>query len=310
VAGFAASAERTSWPAGAVLRTPEQRFAGLLGFDYPPRYVEIEGLRMAYVEQGEGDPILMLHGEPTWGYLYRKMIPGLSAAGRAIAPDLIGFGRSDKPVAANAYSYRSHARWVRKFIEQLDLRRITLVCQDWGGLLGLRVLSQTPERFARVVAMNTGISDGRIVGDKGPAFLQWRRFSQRVREMDVARLVRRTLVAPDRLSAQEAAAYNAPFPAVEYQRAVQVFPRLVPIREDDPGADENRRTIARLSELDLPVYLLWGAQDPITAPMARAMQQIFPQAGEAEFLEGAGHFIQEDAGEAAAQRILAWMETA
>ena len=235
------------------------------------------------------------------------MIPGLSEVGRCVAPDLVGFGRSDKPVAVNAYTYRSHARWVRKLIEQLDLRNITLICQDWGGSLGLRVLSQIPERFSRLVAMDTGIADGRFKREKGGPFLQWRRFSQQVREMDVARLMRRTLVDPDKLSDAEAAAYNAPFPSAEYQTAALVFPRLVPIGEDHPGAEENRRAIARLQELDLPVYLLWGKQDAITGPAAKAMLRIFPQAGEVELLDGAGHFIQEDAGEAAAERIRSWM---
>src|SRR5260370_32550463 len=145
---------------------------------------------MAYVEHGEGDPILLLHGEPTWGYLYRHMIPPLAKAGRAIAPDLIGFGRSDKPAAPHAYSYKSHVRWLRGFIQALDLDRITLVCQDWGGSLGLRVLSQMPERFARLVAMNTGISDGR---GRGEAFLKLRRYSQLVPSLDLAQLIRATL---------------------------------------------------------------------------------------------------------------------
>ncbi len=151
---------QTNWPEGSVLRTPEERFANLPNFPYEPHYMEIEGLRMAYVEHGSGAPILMLHGEPTWGYLYRKMIPPLSEVGRVIVPDLIGFGRSDKPVADNAYSYKSHVRWVRKFIQALDLQRITLVCQDWGGLIGLRVVAQMPDRFSRLVPMNTGIPDG------------------------------------------------------------------------------------------------------------------------------------------------------
>jgi pimeloyl-ACP methyl ester carboxylesterase len=154
VAHFAAVA--TGWPEGSVLRTPEERFAELPGFPYEPKYVEVEGLRMAYVEHGSGDPMLLLHGESTWSYLYRHMIPPLARARRVIAPDLIGFGRSDKPVAVNAYTYKSHVRWLRGFVQALDLDRITLVCHDWGGLLGLRVLSQMPERFARLVVMNTG----------------------------------------------------------------------------------------------------------------------------------------------------------
>ena len=139
---------KTSWPDGSVLRTPDDRFTNLPGFPYEPNYVEVEDLRMAYVENGAGDPILLLHGEPTWSYLYRHMIPPLAAMGRVVAPDLIGFGRSDKPVATNAYSYKSHTRWLRAFIEALDLKKITMVCQDWGGLLGLRILAEQPERVA------------------------------------------------------------------------------------------------------------------------------------------------------------------
>src|SRR5579862_7086262 len=140
----------TSWPEGSVLRTPEDRFTNLPGFPYDPKYVEIEGLRMAYVEHGAGDPILLLHGEPTWSYLYRHMISPLAHVGRVIAPDLIGFGRSDKPKAANAYTYKSHARWLRQFVDALDLKNATMVCQDWGGLLGLRILAEIPERFRRL----------------------------------------------------------------------------------------------------------------------------------------------------------------
>ena len=280
---------------------PTSGFANLPDFPYEPRYVEIEGLRMAYVEDGAGDPILMLHGEPTWGYLYRHMIPPLAQAGRVIAPDLIGFGRSDKPVAANAYTYRSHARWLRQFIEELDLERITLVCQDWGGLLGLRVFSEIPERFSRVVAMNTGISPG---GPSGEAFLKWRRFSQRADSLDVGRLMNNTLVTR-KLSDAERSAYDAPFPSKEFQTAALVFPRLVPIRYDHPGAYDNRVAIERLKQLDIPVLLLWGKHDAITAPAEAHLRTIFRNAGPTIWLE-AGHFIQEDAGPQVAADILNW----
>jgi hypothetical protein len=181
---------QTTWPEGTVLRTPEERFRDLPDFPYPPQYVEIEGLHMAYVAHGSGDPILLLHGEPTWGFLYRHMIPPLAEVGQVIVPDLIGFGRSDKPVADNAYSYKAHTRWLRGFIAALDLHRITLVGQDWGGLLGLRVLAQMPERFARLVAMNTALPDG---SDPGAAFRRWRHFSQQQRFLDVPRLLRRAV---------------------------------------------------------------------------------------------------------------------
>jgi haloalkane dehalogenase len=293
----------TSWPEGSVLRTPDARFAELADFPYGPRYVEVDGLRMGYVEQGAGDPILLLHGELTWSYLYRRMIPPLGGRGRVIAPDLIGFGRSDKPVATNAYSYKSHARLLRGFIEALDLRRITLVCHDWGGMLGLRVLSQTPERFSRVAAMNTDIPDGSGASE---AFLQWRRDSQRLRSIDVAQVMNAAL-RKRRLTEGEAAAYTAPFPSVEYQTAVLVFPRLVPVRPDDPGAYDNRVAIERLKKLDLPALLLWSGSDPIAAAGEARLRGIFRNVSPPVAIEGAGHFIPEDGGEEAAGHILQWM---
>ncbi len=293
---------KTTWPEGSVLRTPEERFRDLPGFPYEAKYVEVEGLRMAYVEQGAGDPILLLHGEPTWSYLYRRMIPPLAKMGRVIAPDLVGFGRSDKPAAANAYSYKSHARWLRGFVEALDLKKASMVCQDWGGLLGLRILSEIPERFARLVAMNTGIP----IGDPhSEAFHKWRRFSQRVEWLDVGLMMRNTLKRP--ISDAEAAAYAAPFPSREYQTAALVFPRLVPIRKDHPGAYDNRAAIERLKKLDLPVLLIWGAEDAITAPAEPFLRSIFKNVAPRLSIAGAGHFIQEDAGEEVADRIAGWM---
>jgi len=295
---------KTSWPEGSVLRTPDDRFENLPGFPYEAKYVDVEGLRMAYVEQGAGGPLLLLHGEPTWSYLYRHMIPPLAAIGRVIAPDLVGFGRSDKPKAANAYSYKSHVRWLRAFVEALDLKRITLVCQDWGGLLGLRLLAEIPERFARVVAMNTGLP----VGDPGSeAFMKWRRFSQRVESLDLPLLMRNSL-ARRKLTDAEAAAYAAPFPSKEYQTAALVFPRLVPIRRDHAGAYDNRMAIERLKSLDLPVLLAWGAEDAITAPFESFLRSIFRNVAPPVAIPGAGHFIQEDAGEEVAARIVDWMK--
>jgi len=294
---------KPSWPEGSILRTPEERFANLPDFPYEPKYVEMEGLRMAYVESGEGAPILMLHGEPTWGYLYRHMIPTLAKLGRVIVPDLIGFGRSDKPALTNAYTYKSHVRWVRKFVSSLNLQRTTLICQDWGGLIGLRVLSQTPERFARLVAMNTGIPNGAGFSE---AFMRWRRFAMRIDALDMPALMKNSLRRKS-LTPDEGAAYQAPFPAKEYQTAALIFPRLVPIRPTDPGAYENRLAIERLKELDLPVLLPWAAEDPITAPAEKFLRSIFKNAAPPLSIESAGHFIQEDAGEEVAAHIAKWM---
>jgi haloalkane dehalogenase len=297
---------RPTWPKGAVLRTPEDRFANLPGFTYEPHYVEIEGLRIAFVEHGDGDPILMLHGEPTWGYLYRHMIPQLAEIGRVIVPDLIGFGRSDKPVADNAYSYKSHVRWVRGFIASLELQRVTLVCQDWGGAIGLRVLAQMPERFQRLVAMNTGIGGG---FNPGQGFMGWRTFSQRVRELDLPRLMKNA-VRRRVLTDEEAAAYGAPFPSAAYQTGALVFPRLVPVRPDHPGAYENRVAIEKLKTLELPVLLPWADNDSITGPWEAYLRKLFQNVAPELSIKGAGHFLQEDAGEEIAGHILRWMKEA
>lgn len=291
---------RPRWPEGAVLRTPEDRFRDLPGFPYEPKYVEIEGLRMAYVEAGEGDPILLLHGEPTWSYLYRHMMPLLKKIGRVIAPDLIGFGRSDKPVAVNAYTYKSHVRWMRGFVKALDLKRITLACQDWGGLIGLRVLAQMPERFARLVAMNTGLPVGAAPGE---AFLRWRRFARRVDSLDLPLLMRNSLNRR-KLTEAEGAAYQAPFPSKEFQTAALIFPQLVPIRPEDPGVFENRQAIEVLKTLDLPVMLPFATEDPITAAAEPFFRSVFKNVAPPMWVSGAGHFIQEDAGEEVADMIV------
>jgi haloalkane dehalogenase len=303
VAGFAGI--RTTWAGGAVLRTPEERFANLPDFPHSPKYIEVEGLRMAYVEAGEGDPIVCLHGEPTWGYLYRHMIGPLAGAGRVIVPDLIGFGRSDKPAAENAYSYRSHTRWLRHFFEALELERVTLVCQDWGGLLGLRVMAQMPRQFVRLVAMNTGFPTGER--RPGAAFMRWRLFSQRQQAFDVPALMR-DAVRGRTLSAAEAEAYGAPFPTVEYQTGALVFPRLLPTRRDHPGAYDNRRAVEVLRTLDLPVLLLWAELDAITGHDEGRLRAIFKNVAPPLTIDGAGHFIQEDSGAEVAERIVRWMQ--
>ncbi len=291
------------WPKGSVLRTPEERFANLPDFPYEPKYVEIEGLRMAYVEAGSGDPIWMQHGEPTWGFLYRHMIPILAETGRVIVPDLIGFGRSDKPTQVNAFSYKSHVRWMRKFMEILDLKNITLVCQDWGGMIGLRVLSERPERFQRLVAMNTGITPG-VKSHR--AFSDWLRTSQSLKEMAVDQMMRMAVTRP--LTNAEAAAYQAPFPSKEYQTCALLFPRLVPIRPDQPGSYDNRLAIDRLKTLDLPVKLIWGEKDEVTKPNGPYLARVFKNAGPIEMIKKAGHMIQEDAGKEVGKRILEWIK--
>jgi haloalkane dehalogenase len=294
----------TTWPKGTVLRTPEERFANVPGFDYKPNYVEIEGLRMAYYEVGSGDPILCLHGEPMWGYLYRRMMPILARAGRVIVPDLIGFGRSDKPVAEGAYSYKSHVRWIKKFLTALDLKNITIVAQDWGGAIGLRALAEVPQRFKRAVWMNTGLNPG---ADGGPAFNQWLQLNQEQVFLDTAGLLKTAIERP--MSEAEFAAYDAPFPSKEYERGSLSFPRLVPIRRDQAGTYENRQAIEKLRTLDIPVQLFIGDKDDITKLGIHMLKAIFKNATDPIIYKDAAHFIQEDAGEEVAAQIVEWMKT-
>ncbi|HYZ57426.1 MAG TPA: haloalkane dehalogenase [Streptosporangiaceae bacterium] len=286
-----------------ILRTPEERFTGLPDFDYPPRYVEVGGdgdsVRMAYVEAGppDGDPVLLLHGEPSWSFLYRKVIAVLARAGlRPIAPDLIGFGRSDKPAEISDHSYARHVEWVRAFaFDGLNLRGLTLVGQDWGGLIGLRLVAEHPDRFSRVVAANTGLP----TGDQ-PMPEVWWQFRQVVEtapELDVSRLVQAG--CQTRLPEPVLAAYAAPFPDESFMAAVRAMPTLVPTAPDDPATQANRAAWQRLTEWDRPFLVAFSDRDPITGAMAPVLRRAIPGAAGIEHpvIEGAGHFLQEDAGE-------------
>jgi len=294
--------EQLQFPEVDVKRTPDERFKNLPDFPYDPQYVDLENLRMAYVEHGTGDPILLLHGEPTWGYLYRRMIPPLAGKGRTITPDLIGFGRSDKPVPDNAYSYKAHVRWLRQFVVSLDLNRITLICQDWGGLIGLRLLAEIPERFQRLVAMNTAIPDGSPISE---GFNRWRKNSQRMNEMNLPVMMK--MATQRELTQAELDAYGAPFPSREFQTGALVFPRLVPIRRDHPGAYDNRLAIEVLKTLDLPVLLPFGEKDQVLGGMEPVLRSMFKNVAPELIIKNAGHFIQDDAGEEVAEHILKWM---
>jgi haloalkane dehalogenase len=282
-----------------VMRTPDERFAGLPGFGYPPRYADIGGLRLAYVESGpaDGEPVLLLHGEPSWSFLYRKVMPVLAAAGlRAIAADLAGFGRSDKPAEISDHSFAGHVEWMRALaFDQLGLSGLTLVGQDWGGLIGLRLAAEHPDRFARVVAANTGLPTGDV-----PMPDVWLRFRQVVRtapELSVARLVQSGCQST--LSPEVLAAYEAPFPDPSYAAAVRAMPELVPTAPDDPAAEANRAAWRRLAAWDEPFLVAFSDRDPITGSMAPVLKDTVPGAAGLDHpvIEGAGHFLQEDAGE-------------
>jgi haloalkane dehalogenase len=286
-----------------VLRTPDERFADLPGWVWAPRYADVqadgETVRMAYVDEGprEARPVLLLHGEPSWSYLYRTMIPVLLDAGlRVVAPDLIGFGRSDKPAAREDYTYARHVAWLRSLVvDALDLHGIVLFCQDWGGLLGLRLLAEHPERFAGTVASNTMLPTGDH--DPGEAFRAWRDYSQTTEEFRVGRIVDGGSARS--LSEEEIAAYDAPFPDDTFKAGARQFPALVPISPDDPAAPANRAAWEVLARLEQPLVCAFGDSDPITAGGAAVLQKMIPgAAGQPhETLEHVAHFSQEDAGE-------------
>jgi haloalkane dehalogenase len=282
-----------------VLRTPEARFADLPGFGYAPRYADVDGLRLAYVETGpaDGEPVLLLHGEPSWSFLYRTVMPVLADAGlRAIAADLVGFGRSDKPSEPADHSFARHVEWIRALaFDHLGLRGLTLVGQDWGGLIGLRLVAEHPDRFARVVASNTGLPTGDV-----PMPDVWLRFRQVVRtapELSVSRLVQSGCQGT--LSPEVLAAYEAPFPDPSYAAAVRAMPELVPTTPDDPASAANRAAWGRLAAWDKPFLVAFSDRDPITASMAPVLKDTVPGAAGLEHpvIAGAGHFLQEDAGE-------------
>jgi haloalkane dehalogenase len=282
-----------------VLRTPEDRFTGLPDFGYPPQYADAGGLRLAYVETGpaDGEPVLLLHGEPTWSFLYRKVMPVLADAGlRVIAADLAGFGRSDKPADTGDHSFARHVEWIRALtFDRLDLHGLTIVGQDWGGLIGLRLVAEHPDRFARVVAANTGLP----TGDE-PMPDVWLRFREVVRTaptLSVSRLVQAG--CQTRLPPEVLAAYEAPFPTPAFAAAPRAMPDLVPTSPDDPASVANRAAWRRLSAWDKPFLVAFSDGDPITAAMAPVLKRTVPGAAgiDQPVITGAGHFLQEDAGE-------------
>lgn len=286
------------------LRTPDDRFADLPDFPYQPHYADVPSgdgggtLRMAYLDEGppDGEVVLCLHGEPSWSFLYRHMIPVLVEAGlRVVAPDLIGFGRSDKPARREDCTYQRHVDWLRALVvDALDLDGITLVCQDWGGLLGLRLVADHPERFARLVPANTYLPTGD--SDPGEAFLAWQRFSQETPTFPVGAIIGGGCTT--KLADDVVAAYDAPFPDEAYKEAARQFPLLVPSRPDDPASDANRAAWTVLARFARPVRTAFSDSDPITKGSDAALQKrIVGAAGQPHTtIEGGGHFLQEDRG--------------
>lgn len=296
-----------------VLRTPDYRFENLPGYSFQPHYVEVSAadstmLRVHYADEGPADApvVLLLHGEPSWSYLYRHMIPILADAGlRAVAIDLVGFGRSDKPADRNDYSYQAHVDWTRAAIEAIGLRDITLFCQDWGGLIGLRLVAETPELFARVVASNTFLP----IGDEKPseAFLAWQKYSQQAPVLKVGQIIDGATVSA--LPPEVIAGYDAPFPDDSFKAGARQFPTLVPTSPSDPAAPANRAAWAALGNYDKPFLCAFSDSDPVTRGGDAALASHVPGARNHPpvTIESAGHFLQEDKGDELAHLVTAFI---
>jgi haloalkane dehalogenase len=284
-----------------VFRTPDERFDGLPGYDFDPHYADVGGLRMHYVDEGEGDPVVCFHGEPSWAYLYRRMVPPLVADGRrVVCPDLAGFGRSDKPTDRGWYSYDRHVEQVSGLLASLDLRDATVVVQDWGGPIGLRWAVENADRVAQLVVLNTGLFTGRV--SKG--FMAWREFAERNPDMPVGFVIQGATATG--LADDVVAAYEAPYPDAASKAGAAQFPLLVPISEEMPGATEMRAVTDELSRWQKPALVAFSDSDAVF-PYPRAGQvfcDLIPSAGEQVKIENAAHFLLEDAGERIAEEIV------
>ena len=290
-----------------ILRTPDECFAALADFPFLPHYMNVDGYRIHYVDEGprEAAPIVLMHGEPSWCYLYRKMIPLLTAAGhRCVAPDLVGFGRSDKSARIEDYSYQFHVDVMNAFVRALDLQRATLFAQDWGGLIGLRVLADNPSKFTRAVVANTGLPTGDHKASDG--FMKWLHYSQTVENFHIGGILKGGCVTA--LSAESIAAYNAPFPSEHYKAGARAFPLLVPITPDNPASAANRKAWDVLRQWDGRVLTLFSDQDAVTAGGEKPFRQLPGAQGQPHAtIVGGGHFLQEDKPEELAERIIDWL---
>lgn len=291
-----------------VLRTPETRFAGLPDFPYGPHYTEVGGLRIAHIDEGQRDAptVLLMHGEPAWSFLYRKMVPVLVDAGyRAVAPDLVGFGRSDKPASYSDYSYRNEVAWMTAWMRANDLRAMTLFCQDWGSLIGLRMVAEDPDRFDRIVLANGGLPTG--TGTIPFAFRIWRAFARYSPWFPIGRIVRMGCAMG--ISADAVDAYDAPFPSRRFRVAARMLPSFVPTRPDDPERASNERAWEVFKRWEKPFLTLFSDRDPITRGGHRIWHKLVPGAqGQPHAVtRGAGHFLQEDKGEEVARAIDAFI---
>jgi haloalkane dehalogenase len=293
-----------------VLKTPESAFSSILDFPYEPRYIQVTDtiggeLSMAYYQAGpkNGHPIVLLHGEPSWAYLYRKMMPVLADAGfNVLAPDLIGFGRSDKPSRQSDYTYARHLIWVKEWLHECVPTPATLFCQDWGGLIGLRLVAEYPDKFSGVMASNTGLP----TGDHAPseAFTKWRRFSQDVPVFPTSNIIASATVQP--MSEAALYAYDAPYPSEEYKSGARVFPLLVPTSPDSRESQANREAWEKLKRFNKPFLTAFSDSDPVTAGGEKIMQKLIPGCNGMPhtIIKQGGHFVQEDKGEELAERLI------
>lgn len=287
------------------LRTPDERFQNLSDYEFKPHYVDIDEMRMHYVDEGPADapPVLLMHGEPSWSYLYRHMIPPIASAGlRAIAPDLIGFGKSDKPATQRDYSYQTHVAWMLQFLEKLNLKNITLVCQDWGSLIGLRLAAENEERFDRIVLANGGLPTGDQVMPR--VFRIWRAFARFSPWFPIGRIVQSGTVST--LPPDVIAAYDAPFPNSTYKAGARAFPKLVPSTPDDPAASANRAAWEVFRKWQKPFLTAFSNRDPVTRGADKAFLELVPGAKDQPHttLRNAGHFLQEDKGPELAKVVI------
>jgi haloalkane dehalogenase len=286
-------------------RTPDERFDKLPDFPFEPQYVELDGLRLARVDEGDGAPVLFMHGEPTWSFLWRKVMPPVRDAGfRCVAPDLAGFGRSDKPTDIDWYSYDRHTELIASLVEELDLRGATVVCHDWGGPIGLRVATELRDRFDRIVVMDTGLFTGHQ--RMTDAWIAFRDFVAKTEDLPISMLVRRACLSDP--GDEVAAAYDAPFPNPESKAGARAFPLLIPTSPGENGGEAGQRVLEALPVDERPKLALWADSDPILPPevgerFAEAIGAPKPQP-----IEGASHFLQEDQGEEIGRRIADWLD--
>jgi haloalkane dehalogenase len=290
------------------LRTPEERFQNLPDFSFAPHYTQIGGLRIAYIDEGpkDGPVVLLMHGEPAWSFLYRKMIPILVSAGmRVLVPDQVGFGRTDKPTKRSDYTYENHVQWMSAWLESVDAKDITLFCQDWGSLIGLRMVAEMPDRFARIALSNGGLPTGK---EKIPkAFHIWRAFAMYSPWFPIGKIVR--FGCAQGLSDEAVAAYDAPYPNSRYEVGARVFPTLVPIDPSDPARESNEKAWDMYKAWAKPFITLFATRDPVTKGGERLWQKLVPGAANQNHtkIRGAGHFVQEDKGEEVAQALVEFM---